>query len=193
MKPGRLPALLLATLLVGCGGENCPTLPGGVAYCLQPSASGPEFSALQQVVLEVNGQREILLARIENSKQRLAFVGLTPLGQTVLSLTWDGQRTRASWLPGAQPRIEPAALVALLQLALWPADATRRGLSPEAEWVKNGNGLRLSVDGRSLVEIDRTGEGAPFDTIAISLPTVRLRFDITTLPEENDASTKPSR
>lgn len=193
MRLRDLLSLPIALLLAGCGEENCPALPGGIAYCLQVPASGPRLAALQHVVIEANGHREILLARIENGDNKFVFVGLTPLGQTVLTLTWDGKQARAAWPPGMQPRIEPAVLVAMMQMALWPVEVTRRGLPSHADWREDAGRLRLSVDGRAVAEIERRGPAAPYDSIALTLPVAQLVLNITTLPEEDGASSEVSR
>lgn len=192
----RLPGLLvtlITALLAGCGEENCPALPGGITYCLQTPGSGPKLAALQHVVIEANGHRDVLLARIENGNDKFVFVGLTPVGQTVLTLTWDGKQARAAWPPGVEPRIAPAALVAMMQMALWPVEVTRRGLPRHAVWQEDAGRLRLSVDGQAVVEIERRGQTAPYDSIALALPAARLGLNITTLPEEDSASSEPSR
>lgn len=176
---------LLIALLAGCGSERCPTLPGGVSYCLQPPASGPSFSALQQVLIGEGEQQETLLARIENGPERLTLVGLTPLGQTVLTLTWDGKHIAATELPGLQPHINPAMLVAVLQLALWPQDAVRAGLPDNVVWQDDANGGQLLRRGESLLTIHRTGQTAPYETLSIALPSAKLILNIRTLPNDD--------
>ncbi|MGD8631171.1 MAG: DUF3261 domain-containing protein [Gammaproteobacteria bacterium] len=177
-------ALILVSLLTACGSDRCPTLPGGVNYCLQSPASGPSFSVLQQVVTGEGEQQETLLAFIENNPRRLALVGLTPLGQTVLTVTWDGKHIVASGPPGTGARIKPAVLVAVLQFGLWPQDAVRAGLAEDVIWNDDGADGQLVSQGVSLLTIHRTGQAAPYDTLSITLHPAKLLMNIHTLTDE---------
>ena len=178
------PALLFLALLASCALNRCPTLPGGVSYCLQSPASGPSFSAVQQVVIGEGGQQETLLAYIENNPQRLALVGLSPLGQTVLRVTWDGEQIVASGPPGMGPPVNPAVLVAVLQFGLWPADAVRAGLPENAVWKDGATNGQLSCQGKSLLTLHRTGQAAPYDTLSVTLQPAELLINMHTLTEE---------
>lgn len=183
--PMHLHAFLLIVILTGCGSERCPTLPGGVSYCLQSPASGPNFSALQQVVIGEGEQQETLLAHVENGPERLTLVGLTPLGQTVLTLTWDGKHIAVNKPPGMQPHINPAVLVAILQLAMWPQDAVHSGLPDSVVWKDDADGGHLLRRGESLLTIHRTGQTAPYETLSITMPPAKLILNIHTLPDDD--------
>jgi hypothetical protein len=188
MKALRLaefaPALLLVVLLTACAINRCPTLPGGVSYCLQSPASGPAFSVVQQVVIGEGGQQETMLAYIENNPQRLALVGLTPLGQTVLRVTWDGSHIVASGPPGIGPSINPAVLMAVLQFGLWPPDAVRAGLPDNVAWEDGATGARLTRQGKSLLTLRRTGQAVPYDSLSVALQPAKLLINIHTLTED---------
>ena len=177
-------ALILVSLLTACGSDRCPTLPGGVSYCLQPPASGPAFSVVQQVVIVEGEQQETLLAFIENNPRRLALVGLTPLGQTVLTVTWDGKHIVASGPPGTGARIKPAVLVAVLQFGLWPPDAVRAGLPDNVVWKEGATDGQLTRQGKSLLTLRRTGQAVPYDTLSIALHPAKLLMNIHTLTED---------
>ncbi len=183
-SPMCIHALLLIALLSGCGNDRCPTLPGGVSYCLRSPASGPGFSVLQQVVIGEGEQQETLLAYIENSPQRLTLVGLTPLGQTVLTLTWDGEHFSANGPPGAWTHINPAVLVAVLQFALWPQDAVRAGLPDNVVWKVGAGDGQLIRQGESLLTIQKTGQAVPYETLSIALHPAKLVVNIHTLTDE---------
>lgn len=153
-------ALLLCIALAGCD-ERCPTLPGGTPYCLQAPSASPVFSVLQRVTFTTPERSDTLLMQIESGPQKLVLAGLTPLGQTLFTLQWDGQRTEANWAPGIKPAIEASALIALIQLAQWPQNHER------------GN-----------IVIRRVGKQAPYERLHIELPDAKLQLDIETLPEE---------
>ena len=188
MKKQRLAVfasiLFLVALLSACAINRCPTLPGGVSYCLQSPASGPSFSVVQQVVIGEGDRQETLLAYIENNPQQLALVGLTPLGQTVLRVTWDGKQIVASGPPGMGPPINPAVLVAVLQFGLWPPDAVRAGLPDNVVWKEGATDGQLTRQGKSLLTLRRTGQAVPYDTLSIALPPAELLINIHTLTED---------
>jgi hypothetical protein len=188
MKMHRLavfaPALFLVVLLTACAINRCPTLPGGVSYCLQSPASGPSFSVVQQVVIGEGERQETLLAYIENNLQRLALVGLTPLGQTVLRVTWDGKHMVASGPPGMGPAIDPAVLVAVLQFGLWPPDAVRAGLPDDVVWKEDATDGQLTRQGKSLLTLRRTGRAVPYDTLSVALQPAELLINIHTLTDD---------
>jgi hypothetical protein len=188
MKMHRLPVfapvLILVSLLTACAVNRCPTLPGGVSYCLQSPASGPSFSVVQQVVIGGGEQQETLLAYIENNPQRLALVGLTPLGQTVLRVTWDGRHIVTSGPPGMGPPINPAVLLAVLQFGLWPPDAVRAGLPENVVWKEGATDGQLTRQGKPLLTLRRTGQAVPYDTLSVALQPAELQINIHTLTEE---------
>jgi Protein of unknown function (DUF3261) len=188
MKKQRLAVfasiLFLVALLSACAINRCPTLPGGVSYCLQSPASGPSFSVVQQVLIGEGDRQETLLAYIENNPQQLALVGLTPLGQTVLRVTWDGTQIVASGPPGMGPPINPAVLVAVLQFGLWPPDAVRAGLPDNVVWKEGATDGQLTRQGKSLLILRRTGQAVPYDTLSFALPPAELLINIHTLAKD---------
>lgn len=152
--------LLLGMLLMGCD-DRCPTLPGGTQYCLQAPSTSPVFNVLQRVTFTTPERTDTMLMQIESSPQKLVLAGLTPLGQTLFTMQWDGHRTEASWAPGIKPPIEASTLIALIQMAQWPQNG------------EPGN-----------IVIQREGKQAPYDRLHIELPDATLQLDIQTLPEE---------
>ena len=175
-----LPALLLILLALAqtaCqpAPPNCARFPGTGTYCLQ-TETGPAFSTLQHSVLTVGEQRFTLLTRIENDDSGLRFAGMTPLGQTLLNVSWENGVLRADLPPKFAARLDPAWLPALLQIALWPVESVRAGLSPELDLVEENAGRRLR----------QTGAGEARDLLKISwegdLPYHRLRIEFTESP-----------
>lgn len=180
----RTSVLFLAVLLTACGSERCPTLPGGATYCLQPPALAPSFSVLQQIAIDEGERQETLLAYLENDPQRFMLVGLTPLGQTVLTVTWDGTHVTASGTPGVWSNMNPSVLVAVLQFGLWPDDAIRAGLSDDVVWKTEATEGELLRQGTALLTVHRTGKTIPFDTVTMALHPAKLLLNIHTLTDE---------
>jgi hypothetical protein len=181
---------LLVTLLAGCGSSPCPTLAPDLAYCLRSPDSGPHLATLQQVTVEAGTQAETLLVRAENGSTRLVVVGLSPLGQTLLSSQWDGQVvTRAAAMPG-QP-LDAAAMLALVQIGMWPLETLRAGFDSEVRFFVDGAEDRLvfrvirvmDAGDRTLLELERIGQAPPFSSTRIALPTAGIVVRSRTLTE----------
>lgn len=173
----RLIASVLALLLLAAcqpaPEAGCARLPGAGQYCLQDSP-GPHFETLQESVLSAGGQRHTLLTRLAHDASGLRFVALSPLGQTVFAVSWENGALHATLPEALAGRIDPALFPALIQIALWPDDAVRRGLSTELELHADAHGRQLRRAGKH----DETA-GQPVLNIAWEgeLPYRRLRIE----------------
>jgi hypothetical protein len=174
------PVVSLLALLTGCAAGPCPSLAPQLSYCLQPAAAGPQLVSLQQVVVTRGEQSETLLVQIEADGARLIVVGVSPLGQTLVSAAWDGRSVSGQPVP---PSLAPgpAAFLALVQLGLLPVDALRpgfpRGTELRIDEAPRDTEIRLQDGaGRTLLAIDRSGPSAPFDRTRIELPTAGIEF-----------------
>lgn len=182
-----IPTTLIVLLLAACQAERpgCAGLPGGGAYCLQ-SAAAPAFSTLQQSVLTVRGERVTMLARIESDPRGLRFAGMTPLGQTLMSVSWENGALRADLPPALAARFDPALLPALVQIAMWPAASVRAGLSPELELIEeepNRRKLRRKSAGGEEDVLDISWEGTlPYQRLRIVAP-MGVRIDVKAIDE----------
>ena len=176
--------LVVALLLSACStltahSSACAELPGGGSYCLQPSTDLAPFELQQLVETTVQGRRETMIVEFEADAQGMRFVGLTPFGQKLLQIDYDNQVARAQTLPDA--RLSPTALLALLQLAQWPADSVRRGLAPALRLEEGVHQRRVLLAGRLLLSIDYIG--APTQRrLHVSVPSLPLELDISPLP-----------
>jgi hypothetical protein len=184
MKPSRSLILLLFLLLAGCQKPpiyNIYVAPG-VPFRLCPPEAEPDFFATQEVVFGFpGGRRELVIAAIENQGGTLNLVASTPMGQTLFSVRVRSDTAAVDTrvpLPGG---LDPRVLPALVQFALWPAEAVRASLGP---------GLRFEQDGtrRTLLRKDKvvwtvTREGAPpaFTRMVLENPALGLTLRIRTL------------
>jgi hypothetical protein len=176
--------LLAVLALTACAqiDPGCAALPLSARYCLQPSTDASPFSVRQQVSARFKGQREMLIADIENRSDGLAFVGLTPFGLTVFQVAYDNRTTTAARLPDT--RISPELLLGMLQLALWPADSVRRGLGDAAK-VEDGPGQRrIFIDKQLLMEMRHDDTAAPYRHMQIHWPAIDMELDIRALAEQ---------
>jgi hypothetical protein len=180
-------AALGATLLGGCtGGTRCPALPDGLRYCLQESAAVTPFDTFQSIHVEGPGIDLRLIAALEVDRDGMRMVGLTPMGQRVLETVFDNHTLRTS-IVGDEGGVDAGALLALVQLALWPAQAVRAGL-PAAWQLDETDGLRrvLRDDGRTELDIARTGTASRWTAIDLSLPAAGLRVRVRDLEATTD-------
>jgi len=183
---------VIALLLTACANEQtaCPSLPGGGSYCLQ--AGGPVFSIVQQSSLKFGERRMSFLTRIENDADGLRFAGLTPLGQTLLLISWENNVLRAEIPPSMAEKMSPALLPALVQIAMWPAEAVRSGLAPTLTLKEEpyrrrilaGNSGDDEKTKQDVLTISWEGN-LPYTRLRITAPTIGLEIDARTLTEES--------
>jgi hypothetical protein len=186
-----LVAALSFAMLAACGASRCPNLAPELSYCLRAPGSGPHGAFLQEVAVKSGERFETLLLQTENDGARLAVVGISPLGQTLVSAVWDGKTVRAQpAMPSLAP--DPAAMLAFAQFGLWTFDVLRGGFPAElrgpSELRTNGATLRLQDrNGHALLEIQRDGVPPSFARTLVRLPTIGMEIRSRTLEE------RPSR
>lgn len=177
-------AALASLLLAACATPDpgCARLPSGGQYCLQPSSAAPAFSVRQQVTASFRGQREMLIADIENQSSSLDFVGLTPFGLTVFQVSYDNHTAKATRLPDS--RLSPELMLAMLQLTLWPPGAVQRGLGINAE-VQDSQGMRrILLNKQLLMELRHDDTPPPYRRMQIDWPMLDMKLDIRALAEQ---------
>jgi hypothetical protein len=174
-------AALASLLLVGgcaTSDPNCAALSAG-RYCLQPSTAVAPFEATQKVDLRFRERRETLIAEIEVDAAGMRMAGLTPFGQKLLQLSWDNRELKATTVPGA--RFDAALLAAMLQLAHWPADAVRAGLSPALRLEESPGARRVLENDMLVLGIRLEGERPPYRSVRLALPSADLEMLAETL------------
>lgn len=124
-----------------------------------------------------------LVTRIEAGPDGLHMAGLTPLGQTVYELAWADQRLSASMPPAMAERLNGMVFPALLQIATWPAEQVRQGLSPDLELRVSANQRVISKGLQDILIISWEGTTLLYPRLHISAPTAGLRIDARTLDE----------
>jgi len=185
--PVLLAMLLLAGLVTGCTGDgsSCTSLPGGGRYCLQTTIDVLPFEVQQKVDVSFNGKRETMIAQLEVDAKGMRFVGMTPFGQKLLQLDFDNSRVAAQALPGSG--LDPTLLLALVQIASWPAERVRAGLRVATE-VTDVEGRRSLVENdKGIVVVKYTRGLPPLGDMTIQLPGAAVEFAIVNL----DVADKP--
>lgn len=175
-------ALMLTTTACGINERDsqCATLIGGGRYCLQSSAIIVPFYAQQKVEARIRGQRETMIVEIEVDAAGMRFVGLTPFGHSLLIATYDNRTVKTTQL--TDMRLPSLLLVALLQIALWPADAVRDGLEAPLRLEEKAGQRRILNHDAVMLTIKYVGDLPPYRQINIDIQGADIQLDIETLP-----------
>ena len=180
----RLSIAALTLLLAACTGGTgkCAHLPGGGRYCLI-EGPWPEFAA-EQATDVIYGDKPLrLIARIQSGKDGLRFAGVTPLGQTLLQISWENGTLRSELPPALADRLDAGLFPALLQLATWPAAQVREGLSDGLTLIEK-DGQRIVSDGqKNILIVSWEGTSLPYQRLRIEAPAARLLIEARTLDE----------
>lgn len=123
---------------------------------LPPATLGHSVYAQQQLEAEFKGQSWQMQGALEVTPPSLRLVGLTPFGQRLISLLWDGRQLveeRDSHVPRS---VQGKRILRDMQLIYWPLPALRTVLPPN--WrVEQENGVRRVFDAeRELITIECT-------------------------------------
>jgi len=181
MKPVILIIALLA--LSACATDqrepHCAVLIGGGEYCLQPTTAISPFELTQKVDASLRGRRETLIVELEADADGIRFAGLTPFGHKLLQIGYDNRAATATLLPDS--RLSPSLLIALLQLALWPADAVRTGLQTPLTLEESAGQRRIIFRDEATLTIDYQGD-SPHRRMHLTLPAAGIELDIENLP-----------
>lgn len=80
----------------------------------------------------------------------LTMIGLTAVGQRLFTLSWNGQQARLDSSISSIDGLDPARVLADLQLAYWPLDALRGALPDNLRLEQYGSARMLWRDGKLL-------------------------------------------
>jgi len=171
------PLLLLLPFLAGCRAPVLPEvyLAPGLRFRLRPAAEGPPMFVTQEVVFRLpGGAEETAIAVLENRASAFSLVASSPLGQTLFVVRLEGARVRVEARVPIPGDLDPRVLPALVQFALWPAEAVRRGLGPDATLVEDGPRRSLLRKGKPIWTAIREGDRLRLENPGMQL-TVRIR------------------
>lgn len=122
-------ALLLSSILAACH-TTPPSVPAAVGAntahtpLASPDAVGARSAA--QVIHAAYGAHSVVLrTAIEVTNGRLEVVGVTATGQRVFTARYDGKTIDAQKSPFVPDKLDPARVLADMQLALWPLPAVQ--------------------------------------------------------------------
>ena len=179
----RIFALVMAAaFLAACApGTNCARLPGGASYCLQDGGNIEPISLQQKIDVVFGARSETMIGQLEVDAAGMRFVGLTPLGQRLLRAGFADGKIEADGI--AMKTLDPALLLALIQMASWDAGRVREGLDESTGFTEDAAGRRFTREGRTVLRIRYTRGLPPAGDMSIELPGADVKFTISTLGE----------
>lgn len=177
--------LLFATMLLStsCMKQDgrCVNLAENARYCLQPTTAIAPFNIQQKVEASINSHHEIMVTEIEVNAEGMQFVGLTPFGHQLLHISYNNKQAKAILSPDS--RIDPKLMIAMIQLAIWPADSVRKGLEQPFLLEESAGYRRYLAKDKVVLEVSYANEMVPANKFQVIFPAVGLTLDIEALPE----------
>lgn len=178
-------AFFLTILLSACAVQptGCLRLGSDGWYC--PSFIRlPDFETEQATTVNFRNQSMHLITRIRSGSDGVHFVGVSPLGQTIISASWHDGVLSAYMPPGLDGKLDPILLPALLELALAPADNVRHGLGGQLRLEERAG--RRSISSSSGEEIEIFWEGSELPYQALRVRVLRLGLTIESMAFEEE-------
>jgi len=182
------PLLLAAMLLsISCVRQDsrCTDLMGNGRYCLQPTTSMVPFEVQQKVEATIKSHHETMVTEIAVSAKGMQMIVLTPFGHQLVHVSYNNDEAKALVSPDS--RLDPAMMIAMTQLALWPVDSVRKGLNSPLRLEESAGKRRYFANDKLVLEVQYADAITPANKFQLSLPSVELKLDIETLPEVESA------
>jgi hypothetical protein len=164
------PALVFALVLLAGGCTHAPpaTAPAPEATPVPPDASAAPLAppgavgarSAAQVIRAAYGARTVTLrTSIQVNDAGLEVVGVTATGQRLFTARYDGTKISADKSSFVPASLDPARVLADMQLALWPLPAVQAAFREQGFSVSEpfAGVRRLMRDDRLLAEVHYTG------------------------------------
>jgi len=178
MSRAALCTLCAALLAVACAplSAPCTRLPGSGHYCLV-AGPWPEYATEQASTVTLRDKTLRMIARISSGESGVRFAGLSPLGQTLFQISWENSALHAELPTALEGSLDPVLLPALLQIATWPAERVREGLSSGLELLEQpGRRVVRGNDGDVLI-VSWEGNQLPYQRLRFEAPSLNLTID----------------
>ncbi|EXI65572.1 MAG: hypothetical protein AW08_03092 [Candidatus Accumulibacter adjunctus] len=180
MIPSRAAAsaLCAAVLAIACApsSEACIRLPGNGRYCLL-AGSWPEYVTEQASTVTLKDKTLRMISRISSGHSGVHFAGLSPLGQTLFQVSWKDSVLHVEPPTVFENRLDPALIPALLQIATWPAELVREGLSGGVELLEQPGRRIIRGNNGDILIVSWEGNELPYQRLGFEAPTLNLAID----------------
>lgn len=184
MIAARFFLIVAALVLGGCAsfrGGHMPPLP-----LLAPGSLDRAVQISQKVTITFEDQSRTFLGAWAVGPERLDFVGLTPSGQNLMTLSYDGREFSESYSPVLTEAIPGRDVLGQLQLAHWPVADVQQALA-ESAWKLESEGPRRHLYYRDhlILSIDASYTAGDFSSlpaaIRITSHVAPYRLEVQTL------------
>ncbi|NKB58324.1 MAG: DUF3261 domain-containing protein [Alphaproteobacteria bacterium] len=117
-------------------------------FSLAPASLGRSLSLSQLVVGEYKDQSYKMRYEVDITPERLAMVGLSPLGITLFSLVQERDEISVETFFKQEPKFDPRYTLFDLYLTYWPPEVLRTALaSRQMRFEESADGLTRHVRG----------------------------------------------
>lgn len=152
---------------------------------LSPRSAGFNATITQQITLVKGSSRYDAMGVIEISSYNFTVVGMGPIGNRLVALSWDGVAVRKELDASVPSRLPVEDILRQVQLVYWPMSALRPALLPGWE-LKNEAGSRELLDrGKAIIAIRYLGDRFA-DLIEVEDKAVGYKIIIKTLEISNE-------
>lgn len=178
----RALSLAAALALAGCAVLHPrPSDPG--LFLLPPSEAGFTGALVQRVQLHRGETTFDALASAEVTPTLLKLAVLSPLGNRMLGLVWDGKKLEQERAPGVPKRFPAEIILRDLQLTFWPAASVERAL-PSGWTLQDQGSVRTLRDGDKPAIVIHYGPSRLSDAIEFANEAVGYSLTITPLQQD---------
>ena len=169
LTPAAASALLLGSaLLSGCALPHRRPEPWALPRLETGTLTGRYVQSLR---LERQGKTLELMAVIENDGKAFTLVGLSPMGQRLMRLTWSEGRVAQESDPGLPVRIDGEAILRDVVFVNWP-EAALRTVFAGTRWSARFDGGARSLDWNGRPWIVVRPEVASADAAGSAVPDI---------------------
>ncbi len=146
--------LLLSQLLSACTQELALVKPVRISRqvdfeLMHPKSFGQSLSIVQSLEVIYKGETQQLLAQLEITPLKMTLVGMSPMGNRLFTVIWNGRSLHDKHLSQWPLPFEPKHILADVQLALWNDISSQKELtivednSTKMTRMIHGNGKAL--------------------------------------------------
>ena len=167
--------LLMILLLSSCALMRPSTPP-----LLAPSILQQQMQLNQTLVSQLDDNSYQMLVMIKVTDENLLMLGLSPEGQRLFTLNYDGKALQQQNLPGIEDKLDAERMLRMFQLAYWPLNALQFAYGSDYQIIEQANQRRLMHNDRKIITIDYSHKVRWQESVTITHHQQPLQLKITT-------------